>query len=728
MIRLHFEKIYNKELKNEHCYTAIPFKKGELLSDKSVCVVDSENNVMPTQLKVTARWEDGSIKWLFIRFVADMPANAGCDYFINANGSTPYYEPKLLSLSNIKTEVFEIMPSNDKNVLFESLKYGDLLLDKKVLCGPWLVANGVKYDFQINEWTVLESGSLVNIIRGTGYHSTKGKEVYKFEVTLTLYCDKEWFEIAYRIINTTNEPLDITSISFEHRDIGSGRNTVGISNYKTKYIEPDEEGNIYKAIDAEYLKYEGNEHNSEVFYGTFFAEHCTDRYGLATTIFQAQQNFPKALCVNNEGIDLMLVPEGVGKVVMQAGMAREQKLLVHFYDKSTTMESINFRSTLYQMPIRPMVAPEVFERAGVFEDIFVDNKVIDMEMFLESVADDHSRCYGMLNWGDSPDLGYTSQGRGNGSLVWTNNEYDFPHAATLMYVRTGNRKYMDYMSVASSHWMDVDICHYSDNPLLIDGQWEHTNGHCINGEIVCSHQWVEGLLDCYHLTGNIDAYNSAIGIGKNVLRLLDTPMFKVVGAANAREAGWALRALVALYKETNDESWLEKCDFIVSNFAHWENEFGHWLATYLDDTSIRVVFMISIAVGSLMRYYRVNHRQDIKDMILRSVDDLVDNARLENGLFYYKEIPSLKRSGNNPIILEALTIAYELTGNAKYIEVGMPTLKYILALNRYKVSVRDKEIIEDAVCQGSHGTKGFAQMMLPVTSFYRAAVKEGLLK
>mgnify|MGYP000736048214 FL=1 len=33
---------------------------------------------------------------------------------------------------------------------------------------------------------------------------------------------------------------------------------------------------------------------------------------------------------------------------------------------------------------------------------------------------------------------------------------------------------------------------------------------------------------------------------------------------------------------------------------------------------------------------------------------------MDNGLFYYKELPSLARNGNNTLLLEALAIAYEL--------------------------------------------------------------------
>ena len=188
-----------------------------------------------------------------------------------------------------------------------------------------------------------------------------------------------------------------------------------------------------------------------------------------------------------------------------------------------------------------------------------------------------------------------------------------------------------------------------------------------------------------------------------------------------------MRTLVALYKETNDESWLDKCDWIVSHFEAWEEKYGLWLSPYTDNTEIRVVFMISVAVASLMRYYRVRPQEKIRAMILRAVDDLVENARLDNGLFYYKELPSLKRFGNNPIILEALAIAYELTGDNRYLKAGIPTLKYILSIGAGGGGAGQKRSVEDTVLSVGPGTKNFAQLMIPVTTFYAACVREGIL-
>ena len=89
------------------------------------------------------------------------------------------------------------------------------------------------------------------------------------------------------------------------------------------------------------------------------------------------------------------------------------------------------------MPDRPCIAPRIFKEAGVMLDVFPEKLNNDVEIALMGKADAHARCYGMLNWGDTWDSGYTMQGRGNGRVVWSNNEYDFPHSCALQYARTG---------------------------------------------------------------------------------------------------------------------------------------------------------------------------------------------------------------------------------------------------------------------------------------------------
>ena len=731
MIQLHFESIYSTEGRWEPCSAAFPLREGELTDCRRVRVLDENGQPVPTQARATALYPDGSVKWLFTRFMAKTPALKSVDYALDLQAEASGFEPLQADESGLDTGCLRLTPSMAPGALLEQVQSAYETYGSDALSAPVLTdGSGVAYGFQIERWELLEQGEVCAVLRGTGWHTREGERVYRGEIKLTCFRDLPWIELSYRLVNTTEAPLEVRSLEIRHRrpyEPGV-RCAVGISNYRTRYQISEDGSPVREVIDNQRLLYEGNEHNAEVFYGTFFADCADGVSGRCATVHQAHQNFPKALTADRDGFRVELVPEGVGHIVLQGGMAREQRVLLHFHGPQEDLASLSDTSTRYQMPNRPAVSPEVFARSGVIEPIFSDQRITGVEMFLQSAADDHIRSYGMLNWGDGPDAGYTAQGRGNGELVWTNNEYDYPHACALLYERTGVRRYLDYMLVSARHWLDVDICHYSSNPLHLHGQWEHTNGHCKNGRIACSHQWVEGLLDYYHFTGDADALAAAIEIGNNDLRQLETPAFQRPGELNARETGWALRAFVALYQETGDPKWLDKCDWIVSHFEAWAEQYGLWLAPYTDNTRIRVVFMIAIAVASLMRYHRVRPQEKIRGMILRAVDDLLENARLDNGLFYYKELPSLRRFGNNTIVLEALTIAYELTGDASYLRAGVPTFRFAYGRQTgMGFGGGQKRVVGDAVLTGGQGPKGFAQLMIPVATYYAACLKERVL-
>lgn len=784
-MHIYFDKLYRYDRLEEPAGIAIPFKEGELTSIDNIAIKQNEKVCM-IQPKVTSRHADGSVRYLYVDFLADIPANKGAVLEFEKYSDTQYKGKEGVLVKKrdsglvVDNGCINFTVNNNSDYIFESLYDGRKYYNSRNFEGPYLKDDSGKYDIRINTWEILAAGPVKAVLRahGSNIHGDKNIE---FEITLTAYAGKSWVDMAYRIINTTDDELHIKSLVFyvkpdtdvnvsddlfdmhinagndstgcgdvltdnSHEDgpvfhtrgtaelemishkapVNSIRTLVGSSNYKTDFYIGKGGVQVNKVIDDSYLVKEANEHFAEVFYGTFMADYTDRLDGVCVTVFQAQQNYPKAIKAYDGGIAVMLVPEDIGSVVMQPGMAKEQRVLMHFHEPEMPMWELDNRSTIYQMPDRPCISPDVFRDAGVSLDVFPQHLTDEVEIALIARADNHSRCYGMINWGDSVDMGYTKQGRGGGKLVWSNNEYDYPHSCALMYARTGVRRFLDYLIVSAKHQMDIDVCHYSSNPLRIGGQWEHTAGHCKNGIMVCSHEWVEGMLDYYHFTGDDRGLETAIGIGDNILRLLDTPMYAKPGEANARETGWALRALTALYVETRDDKWLGKCEWIIDSFKIWEEEYGNWLAPYTDNTLIRVGFMISVAVGSVMRYYRVFPREDIKQMLIRAVDDMVENCTLDNGLFYYKELPSLSRNGNNTLLLESLAIAYELTGDKKYLEYGFKTFETNIN-NTQRAGVGSKQIIDDTVMVAGDSTKGFAQSFIPLVTYYKALGDAGLM-
>ena len=774
MFDIVFEKLYKNKRMAEPGFIGIPLKQGLLSCHNLENVTVYQNGLaLPKQVRATSLHPDGTVRYLFMRFMADLNANRKTVLQCDLEAESGLQGFGVIEVKEdaegikVDTGAISFRVAHHSTHLFEFVKDARAVYTAKQFVGPYLTAgDGEAYGMQLGEWSVVETGEVCTRLRN--YGKCTGAKSVSFELFINCYKDKEWFEIEYRLINTTEEELHIKSLQFgikeddcgtldfkvtgvhqeevttesifsfsglkrmdeamERYPVSGNRYTVGNSNYKTHFSMCGRGCGLERVADSALVIREGNEHYAEVLYGTFFADRTTEKDGICATIFQAQQNYPKAVKADDSGLMVMLVPEGIEQVVMGPGMSRNTKFLLHFHSPLMSMAEVEDRSLIYQMPDRPVVAPEVFKEAGVMYDVFLDRSLIDddIEISFMDKCDSHGRSFGMLNWGDTPDAGYTNQNRGKGLPVWTNNEYDYPHACFLQYARTGIRRFLDYGLITAEHWMDVDVCHYSANPLLMGGQWEHCARHIKDSTIVPSHSWVEGLLDYYHFTGNRRALDTAVGIGENILRLLDTDTYKKEGESNARETGWALRSLTALFIETGDMRWLTKAEWIVGHFEAWAKEYGGWLATYTDNTSIRVGFMISVAVGSIMRYHRVFPSERTKKLMVDAIEDLYENGRLPNGMFYYKELPSLNRVGNNTLLLEAMAIGFELTGDKKYLEAGMKTFTRQIFSNGSN-SVNGKRIIEDAVIFSGNGTKNFAQSFIPLCTFYKAAREQGLL-
>lgn len=763
-MKLYVDKLYRYERKDEPLFTPLSMRPGELTDPDKIAIFQN-GTALPVQAKVTARHADGSIRFAFARFQATIPANAGCELELDYSGKKAenFAGNKVDEAGDfitVDTGALKLTVKKNSESAFNRIEVNGRTYEKENFAGPVLrTRDGILYTSVIQDWRIVEEGPVQTILEGKGIH-TGGDRTLEFTLRVTLDAGKSWMDVEYRLVNTSLDELELDTIGFAyvasgmenvHLDFApasspegdvqvegvlklpeiekqltgeSIRTFAGISNYRTKFRFAGGGRETGWLVDEDYLMKDANEHMSEVFYGTFMADYTDSVSGICATVYQAQQNYPKAIRASASGIVISLIPTGVGQVKMQSGMARAQRFQLNFHESDETITELDNRSTIYQMPDAVRIDPSHFKESGNFPDIFPEKLSRRFEGYMMQNIDGRARCYGMMNWGDTWDEGYTKQGRGNGRLVWLNNEYDFPHMAALQYVRTGVRRYRDAAFIASQHWMDVDICHYSEDPKYLNGMWEHTAGHCQPKIMACSHEWVEGLLDYYHLSGDERAFEAAHGIAVNVRNLLKLPEYNTPGEATARETGWALRSLTAMYIETGEEEFIEPCERIVDEFEDWQNKYGHWMSTYLDNVLVRVPFMTSVAIGSLMRYYRQFPSERIRKMILTEVDDLLETAYMDCGVFMYKELPSLSRYGTNTLLLEALAIAYELSGDTKYLIPGIETFNVTLH-SKLSGPVGTKMIKEDAVVT-TGSAKRFAQSFMPLTTFYKAVSDAGL--
>ena len=213
MINLNLEKLYRYPRNMEPMWVAVPVKRGRLGDASQVCVYDGDER-LTSQTKVTSRYDDGSIRFLFTRFEGNLPGNAGKKFELFLDDEDLKASGRKSDISDEKNPDSKNADNNSHNMnssgnrgssdnvnnigikadsaavstvyntdgftvdtgavsftvknysqgLFESLSYGDKLYEKRQFKGPYLTDKaGTRYELNLNRWRVVEEGAVCTI-------------------------------------------------------------------------------------------------------------------------------------------------------------------------------------------------------------------------------------------------------------------------------------------------------------------------------------------------------------------------------------------------------------------------------------------------------------------------------------------------------------------------------------------------------------------------------------
>lgn len=767
--KIHFEIVSRYDRNWEPAVTAVPFKKGELYPEQigNIIVTDGKK-CCPLQKKVTGYWLDGSVKWLLVTMLVDLPANKEKDYWLEFKNSE---EEKVKEEVQILQNGKNITIFNNKIVielsqgrsqyLFERIITPEHIYEKQEITGPVMkdgIGNEYNVQLNLNGWEIIEEGPVRAVVRAYGKHCIKEKTWFDFSIMVTVWAGKGWLDIDYQFINCekdactsertymelTNEQAglkydknypyeEVRSIFLKINPSDRGENIehrlyTSSFNFHKKKKNGDQV--IKETITADTVVNTANEMFPELLFSIFFSDWDNGKYGISAGIYHAYQNFPKAIESSGEGIILEFLPDTGNFLKVPQGVARTTKCYLYFHETGIDEHILIDRAHQFEMPAQPVLDVETYMDANVFERYVSNLYEPAIERFLYRYVDSRAKGLGILNFGDGPEWEYMKQGRSSGSLIWINNEYDMPHNFMVMLARSGDRRYFDYMKVAVEHWYDVDLCHYSEQPYRKGLLYTHSVDH-ISGQPVPSHQWVEGFLDYYHMTGNPNGFEAAISIGEGLLELMKLPIYQATATVEPREIGWAMRTFMALYKETGEERWKEACSPIVDVYVRWAKELGTWTTPYPDNYMDRVPFMIHVGVVGLWQYYELTGDKKAKDTLLSVVDDMVYHCYIPRiNMFFGKQYPAVRFQNLNGMVLESLAIAYELTGNEEYIEKGLGMFSWITMENQppiYDFS-KYKEDEFTVIYNCPAGPKRCAQTLLPLLHYYVCILELGYIK
>ena len=157
MITLRFDKLYAKERVARPSYVSIPFPKGELRETENVALYQNGKKLKQQQ-RILSKYQDGSVRYLFLRFLADIPANKGAEVLCDVKGEAAegniYANAEVADLQCEKQEngfriangMLDFSVENDSFYLFEKMSALGKNYEKTQFCGPGLKINGEDAD------------------------------------------------------------------------------------------------------------------------------------------------------------------------------------------------------------------------------------------------------------------------------------------------------------------------------------------------------------------------------------------------------------------------------------------------------------------------------------------------------------------------------------------------------------------------------------------------------
>jgi len=708
----------------------IPLPRGALSSPDQIEVIQLEGENMtgspgqslPCQGRALSRYEDGTIRWLLLDFMAPVhtgpAAKTRFAYLIGhstqcqfrfGEGVKPTAFPGAMKVEEdagkitITSRRMRLVVPKKRFRLIESLQ-----IDGKEMISAEeendLVAvspDGKEFQASLDptyQAVMEEQGPLRSVIKMTGRHtSLNGKTMLDYVVRIRVYAESPSLGIEHQFINCEEpeEGLDIASIGLvfslaldgqirravRHYDVGYNR--------KNRIVEFPGRADVRINLDWNLLADASVVGDSVDKYPydirTLHPPGMIEAWlgvgngtaGVVTQVEEASVNFPKGMVSEGNRLTYWMWPAWAETLHLPQGMGKTHGIVMTFYTDSPSPEEREERIRACMSPVTMTVPFSWVRSTGVFGLDHVIEPCGDEHPRVEALLDTNFQKraitpwdwrfgwgVGMLNYGDAVDDGYTVSydlhGFGLRGDVWNNNEYDFIHSAMIQYFRTGSGGRLHEARIAARHMSDVDFIHYSQNPLRHHGCVHHSVNHT-SGTVVPSHMFAEGMVEYYCATGDEEVLSTAIKMGDHLLRTWDENLW--MAEDSAREIGWPLISFAALYEVTGEKRFLEGAWKAIRHFLKREEETEGTYNTGND--------MFTNLIG-----WKSIHRQTGEESLRKLIIEQTDKEM--SGRYGFRNVR----------LLELLEYCHFLTGDRKYVEFGWKSLIAELDTNRYWVQYR----------------------------------------
>ena len=745
-----------------------PMPQGALYDCAKMRVLTPEADEVPAQFTPTAFWPDDSLKWVLIDFTVSLepkrektcvvefgsdvkraPMASGLRCEQDAERVTVTTGPLKASIDKRRFNVLRaVWLDRDRDGKFAdraraiaSSEDGVRLVNEN---GKAFVLSAQTPSSVLIE----ERGPKRIVVRVEGdYAAADGERYMSYITRLTFRDQSSAIGIAHTHVNAyvKTEFTDITSLGMQFSLAGDvsdavvgvpdGGDAITVAPWRP---EKDVRRALFQWDDQRLVMTSREAPLSGHSPGVVILNRKAGGVGLAVTDFW--QRWPKGITVSDRELSVQFLPPHPnetfgtdlphylrfpfveGKYRFKWGMSFTERIVLDV-GASLSLEELNAETN---EPVVPVLPAQWYARTRALGDLAPPtakqfaawDRLVEDGFRRHLVRKEQSREYGYLNYGDW----YGERGRN-----WGNNEYDLAHGLFYQFLRTGDRKLFRWALTAARHQADVDCVHAYPDPYYVGANHQHSIGHTgtwsqrpqhatwshrydSHTDARNGHTWAEGMLEAWHLTGDARVMEAALGLGEHIAWGMSRRFTKL--GSHERTAGWSLAAIMALYRATGDQLYLEAAERIAAVPLREQKleEGGAWPHRLPKDHSGghadargNNLFLIGILLSGLKDYHEATGEPAVRDSIiaasrwiLKSWDERVEGwpySASPSGDGYHEARTSL-----NPLLAESLAYAGHLTGEEEFIRVAETAVSAIV---RGRVSSSGKSLAQYLIFTGS---------------------------
>ncbi|MGI5818943.1 MAG: hypothetical protein ACOX9R_12695 [Armatimonadota bacterium] len=708
--------------------SGVPFPQGALGSESDLRLMLGGEEVV-AQFRPLGTWPDGSIKWVLVTILADVPAGESADYVlqygreIDAMTAAARYTP-------IAREQGDGVILDTGAVELAIDVHGQLVGPNGPIVTELVetVRGAFSSALSNAELTIEENGPVRAVVKTEGDLVVEdGSESFRIEQRIEAWRDRPFVRVHHTFTNTLPDDVSATTLD----TVAAGR-FVDIE--RISLVLPAEGGSWQAPLrDGEPLELSAGDSVWQRFHDEFEAaggDAVTDRIigglvadggAMAVTVRDFWQQYPKGFEIAGDAVRVDLAPDfeaGLydefpfeaeghqlfyylrdGSYTFTRGMAKTHELLLDFGEGAAA------RSEIFQEPLLLTAEPEWYCDSNVFynvaprdeERFAAYEEAIDRNLENYVAARERQRDFGMMNYGDW----YGERGAN-----WGNIEYDTQHAFFLEYIRSGNPDAFLLGEAAQIHNRDIDTVQWSPDGRETGLVWVHQMGHVggyydesVPGTLGIprsggnmGHAWTEGHFGHYALTGDRRSLETGMAV---VDYWTNRELSRPYDWTSARVPGWHLIMLASALATTNDPYYLNASRIVIDRVLETQDteprelhdyqkepgrthQVGGWTRQMVPGHCLceprhrgNANFMIAVLLAGMNYYHDVTQEPEVKESIILGAHFLMDDFySTETHGFRYTSCPEMRyRVGVSPVyMVEGIARVYRWTGDEKFLD------------------------------------------------------------